>query len=59
MGVVLALVQMQGVEEANRLMDAGGGITALGSWVSVMGYSFARYPHADPNTSPLQYVHSA
>jgi hypothetical protein len=26
---------MQGVEEANRLMDAGGGITALGSWVGV------------------------
>ena len=30
---------MQGVEEANRLMDAGGGITALGSWVGFQSHA--------------------
>jgi hypothetical protein len=29
-----AMKEMQGVNEMNRLMDAGGAITDLGKWVS-------------------------
>jgi hypothetical protein len=48
---------MQGVNEANRLMDASGYITALGDWVSPVINLVSAHSLIGP--SALQYVKNA